>query len=199
MRERRFGRRMLGTVVVVGLLAGATAGVGWSAFFSTPSNSGNSFAAGTVSIQDNDAGTAMLALTSAGPADGDTSCLQVTYTGSLAATVRLYASVTGTLAQYLTLTVTRGTSSAPTFDSCTSFAADATNYIGAGAGVVYSGALSSLPSSYAAGIVDPTAGSPESWTSSEAHSYRLAVTLASDTAAQGLSAAATLTWEARNS
>jgi hypothetical protein len=65
-------------------------------------------------------------------------------------------------------------------------------------GVVYEGALSSFPSSYAGGIVDPTPASAETWTPSESHSYRYAISLNDDPAAQGLSSSATFRWEARN-
>jgi hypothetical protein len=44
--------------------------------------------------------------------------------------MRLYGTVTGSLGPYLTLTVTRGADSGPSFPSCASFSADATNYIG---------------------------------------------------------------------
>lgn len=180
---------------VAGLLAGAGS---YAVFTATTGNAGNSFASGTVAIQDNDANTAMLALANAKPGDADTSCIRIEYTGSLDSTVRLYGSVSGSLAGYLTLTVTRGTDSSPSFDSCASFTPDATDYIGAGNGVVYSGPLSSFPASYAAGIVDPTSGSPETWSQSEAHSYRFVVTLQDDNAAQGLTGNASFTWEARN-
>jgi hypothetical protein len=141
----------------------------------------------------------MLALANAKPTDADTSCINVTYTGSLASSVRLYSTQTGTLGGYLTLTITRGTDSSPSFDSCTNFTADATNYIGQGAGVIYSGNLSGFPTTYAGGLVDPLAGSPESWTTNEAHSYKFTVTLQDVNAAQGLSGTAGFTWEARNS
>jgi len=191
-------RRSVMTLLVIGV-AGLLAGAGsYAVFTATTGNTGNSFASGTVAIQDNDSNTAMLALANAKPGDADTSCIRIEYTGSLDSTVRLYGSVSGSLASYLTLTVTRGTDSSPSFDSCASFTPDATNYIGAGNGVVYSGPLSSFPASYAAGIVDPTSGSPETWSQSEAHSYRFVVTLQDDNAAQGLTGNASFTWEARN-
>lgn len=191
-------RRSVLTMLVIGV-AGLLAGAGsYAVFTATTGNTGNSFTSGTVAIQDNDANTAMLALANAKPGDADTSCIRIEYTGSLDSTVRLYGSVSGSLASYLTLTVTRGTDSSPSFDSCASFTPDATNYIGAGNGVVYSGPLSSFPASYAAGIVDPTSGSPETWSQSEAHSYRFVVTLQDDNAAQGLTGNASFTWEARN-
>jgi hypothetical protein len=197
-RRRRSLRTVLLTALVVGIL-GSVAGIGsYSAFTATATNTGNSFAAGTVVIADNDSNGFMLALANAKPTDADTSCINVTYTGSLASSVRLYSTQTGTLGGYLTLTITRGTDSSPSFDSCTNFTADATDYIGSGNGVVYQGLLSAFPSTYAAGLVDPTSGSPETWTSPEAHSYRFVVALANDNAAQGLSTTAAFTWEARN-
>ena len=81
---------------------------------------------------------------------------------------------------------------------CTNFTADSTNYIGSGAGVIYAGLLSAYPTTYGAGIVDPTSGSPETWTTSEAHSYEFVISLNNNAAAQGLSSTATFTWEARN-
>ena len=173
------------------------AGTGtFSAFSSSTSNSGNNFSAGTVTITDNDLDVAALSLSGAKPNDSDTSCLKVIYTGSLASNVRLYATVTGTLAPYLNVVVTRGTNTSP-FGDCTNFSADPTNYIGQGNGVVYSGLLSAFPSTWAAGVVDAP-GAVESWATSEEHDYRFVVTLADNNAAQGLSSGATFTWEAQN-
>jgi hypothetical protein len=191
-------RRVLATLVVLGLVGTVTSVGSYSAFTATTSSTGNSFAAGSVSIEDDDAASAMLSLSNAKPGDSDTSCIKVRYTGSLGATVRLFASTTGTLPQYLNVTVTRGANAAPSFDSCASFAPDPTNYIGAGAGVIYDGTLSAMPTSYAAAIVDPTSGSPASWNTNDEHSYRFVVTLADDNSAQTLSGSASFTWEARN-
>jgi hypothetical protein len=137
-------------------------------------NPGNSGVAGTVALTDNDAASASFTLTDLAPGDSDTSCLQVTYTGSLPALVRLYGTTTGTgLDAYLNLEVTRGTG-AGTFDDCTGFVADATNYIGQGAGVIYSGTLAAFGADWSAGTADPrTASVPEAWTSGEVHGYRV--------------------------
>ncbi len=190
-------RKVLLSLLVLGAL-GAVAGFGsYSAFTATTTNSGNTITAGSVAIEDNDAGGAMLALANAKPGDADTSCIRVRYTGSLSATVRLYASLTGSLPQYVNLTVTRGTGAAG-FDDCTGFTADATDYNGNGAGVVYSGTLGSFPTTYAAAIVDPKAATPESWTNGEEHWYRFTITLQDTNAAQGLTGTAGFTWEARN-
>ena len=142
-----------------------------------------------MAISDNDSGSALLALTAAQPGNTDTGCIKVSYAGSLASEVRLYGTTSGTgLDAYLDLTVTRGTytPSEPGFDSCTNFQADSTNYLGAGAGVIYSGTLRDFPGTFAGGLVDPTSGSPESWTSAEVHVYRIQVTLKNNSAAQGL-------------
>jgi hypothetical protein len=191
--------RKLPPALLASLAAALVASVAaYAAFKATTSNSGNSIAAGTVALSDNDGGVAMLALSSARALDTDSSCIRVRFDGTLDSTVRLYGTVSGTLDQYLTLTVTRGTDSSPSFDSCTTFTADATNYIGAGAGVIYSGALSSFPASYATGVVDPTSGSPATWSTNTTHSYKFVVTVGSNTAAQGLTGTAAFTWEARN-
>lgn len=193
----RPARRLLFSLIAVGLLGLATYSV-YSAFSATAMSSGNSLAAGSVELSDNDAESAMLSLLNAVPGNSDTACIRITYGGTLNADLRLYGTVTGSLAPYLTLTVTRGADSAPSFDSCANFTADTTNYIGQGAGVIYSGLLSAFPSSYVAGLVDPTSGSPETWSQGEQHSYKFVVTLNNDPAAQGLSSTASFTWEARN-
>jgi hypothetical protein len=183
-----------GAVIAASFAATAT----YAAFSTTTASAADSYAAGSVSLVDNDGGAQLLSLTNATPGASTTGCILVTYNGSLDSTVRLYATVTGTLAPYLTLTVTRGTDLAPSFRSCTAFTPDVTNYVGAGTGVIYSGLLSAFPGSYTTGIVDPTSGTPETWTSAEAHSYKFVLSLNNDGAAQGLSATATFTWEARN-
>lgn len=198
---RTLAHRWTATVVVVAVavaVAVVTSGVTYSAFSSSTTGAGNRFAAGTVQLGDNDTDTTMLTLEDAQPGATDTGCVVVTYAGSLSAEVRLHASVTGTLGPYLELTVTRGVDTTPAFDACTGFVPDGTDYLGEGAGVVYSGALADYPGGWATGVVDPPVGPVESWDTGEARSYRLSVTLANDTGAQGKSATAAFTWEARN-
>jgi hypothetical protein len=189
-------------VTVLGLVA---ASVAYAGFAARTTNSGDSVKAGTVSLAANDAGASMLSLTHAALGASTTSCIRISYGGSLAAGVHEYGSVSGSLAPYLTLTVTRG-SGAGTFGSCTGFTADAQNYIGAGSGVIFSGKLSTYPGAYAAGIVDPADGGAgassygaESWTTGETHDYRFQVSVDNNSSAIGLSASAAFTWEARNS
>jgi predicted ribosomally synthesized peptide with SipW-like signal peptide len=192
-------RKLLVSLAVVGMAATAIAAATWSSFSSTSANPSNSFTAGTVSIGDNDAGGSVLSLSSVRPGGTASGCIRVTYSGSLASAVHLYGSSTGTLAQYLTLTITRGTETAPSFPSCSTFTADSTNYVGSGAGVVYTGSLSSFASgktNYATGLVDP-----QSWAGNDSHSYKFTLTLPAGAAAaaQGLSSTAGFTWEAQNS
>ena len=193
-------RRLLVSALVVGLVAAVAGAATFSAFSDTTANAGNAFASGTVTLTDNDGGGTLLSLTNATPDETATGCIKVTYGGSLAADVKLFGSVSGALAPYLTLKVTRGTDSGGTFPGCGSFTADTRDYAGQGAGVIYHGNLSGYPSSYAAGITDPenSTGDPETWNTSEVHAYKLEVTLQNDSAAQGQSASASFTWEARN-
>ena len=76
-------RKVLGSMVVLGLV-GLIVGAGtWSAFTATTANPNNTFAAGTVTIGDNDANGAMFSLAGLIPGNSDSGCIQVTYTGSL--------------------------------------------------------------------------------------------------------------------
>ena len=172
-----------------------------AAYTATTQSNANRIEAGSVKLSDNGDGTSLMSLPAAVPGDTASACIKVTFDGSLASTVRLYGTTTGSgLDQYLDLKVTRGTysPSTPAFKSCTNFQADGTDYLGAGNGVIYNGTLQGFPDNYAAGLVDPTSGSPESWAGGEAHVYRFDVTLQQNFAAQTLNATQTFSWEARN-
>jgi hypothetical protein len=190
------------TVVALAVLVGAVlAGhVARAAYTSSTASSGNSFSAGTVALGDDDAGGLVVSLSSARPGVGDvaTGCVRVTSPGSLATTVRLYGTVAGSLAQHLSLVVTRGTQGGSAFPSCAGFAPDPADYAGAGAGVVYAGSLSDYPALLGAALVDPMAGAPETWTGGESHVYRFVVSLVDTPAAQGLAASATFHWQGRS-
>jgi hypothetical protein len=194
-------KKLAGVLVVAAIAIPGLVGVTYAAYVATTSSGGNRIEAGSVKLDDNDGGSAVLALSGAEPGALDSGCIKVTFAGSLASTVRLYGTTTGTgLDQFLDLTVTRGTytPTEPAFDSCTNFQADSTDYLGKGAGIVYQGTLQGFPDDYAGGLVDPTSGSPEVWASSEAHVYKLEVSLRHDHDATGLNATQAFTWEARN-
>jgi hypothetical protein len=195
------GRAKLLAIALVTAIAAGAGSYTFAAFVATTGNTGNSISSGTVSVSDNDSDTALLALTTALPGATDTGCIKVTYNGSLGSAIRLHGTTGGSgLDQYLDLRITRGTYTLPEpgYDSCTNFQPDSTDYIGAGAGVIYNGTLQGFPDSYAAGLTDPTAGTPETWTNGEAHVYRMQVTLQNSQGAEGLTATQTFTWEARN-
>lgn len=167
----------------------------WSAFDRTASSPGNSVATGSVVLADNDGGTPLLSLTGARSGSSVTSCVKVTYSGTVPADVRLYGTVGGSgLASSLTLTITRGTiAGTPAAKSCTGFSADATDYLGKGAGVIYSGALSAFPTSANGALVDPTSALDQQWAQGDAHAYKLSVTMSGSSGA-GLTATADFTW-----
>jgi hypothetical protein len=196
----RQGRR-LGVLGVLALLALAAGGVTFAAFRATSANGGDIVEAGSVRLSDNGDGSNIVSLSGAVPGNTTSACIKVTYDGSIPSTVRLHGTTTGTgLDAYLDLKVTRGTytPSTPAFKSCTNFQPDASNYVGAGNGVIYNGTLQGFPDDYVSGLVDPLSGTPESWTTGESHVYRLDVTLQSNFGAQGKTAAQVFRWEARN-
>ena len=194
-------RGKVATMLILGLVAAAAGSGTFAAFVATSGNDGDRIESGSVKIEDNDDGSAVLTLSAAQPGSTDSGCIEVKYSGSLNSGVRLYGTTSGSgLDQYLTLKVTRGVynPSNPGFDSCTNFQPDGTDYIGAGNGVIYDGTLQGFGDSYATGLVDPTNASPETWATDEIHIYQLDITLQSNLGAQGLDATQTFTWEARN-
>jgi hypothetical protein len=193
MREK-----LLLSFLLIGVLGGA-AGMGtFAAFSSATSDSGLSLDSGTVTLADNDANSALYSVTNRKPGDSVTSCIKVTYTGSLAADVHLYTTSTvGTLGQYIDLTITPGTQAVSTFPSCLGFVADV-------GGPLYSGTLQNFANtknSYANGIVDYPGTLATSWTTNDSVVYQVTVSLQSGApdAAQGLATGSHgFTWEARN-
>jgi len=185
--------KILLTVLVVGL-GGALAGLGvFAAFSSTTSNPGNSFAAGSVTISDNDSDTALYSVSNQKPGQSVTRCIKVTYGGSLDADVKLYASSVGAVGQYIDLAITSGTGNSA---DCSDFTIDAS-----GTPSVYSGTLKNFADTYSAwasGLADNPLTATK-WASGNAVTYRFVVTLQDNSAAQGLSTGShSFTWEARN-
>jgi hypothetical protein len=201
-RGRVGGRRAPGGwlsfgMAVVLLVAALVCGT-LSAFSATTSDAGNSLATGTVVLSDNDSASPMFTLSALKPGDTDTSCVQVSFTGTLTSHVRLYGTTGGNgLADYVNLQVTRGTWAAG-FDDCSGFTADATDWNGQGAGVVYSGTLTAFADDWAGGTVDPKPSAPEDWTTGESHTYRFQLSLQDSDLAQGKSFTQAFTFEARN-
>jgi hypothetical protein len=192
----RAARATVGLVVAL-VASGAGYATTFAAFSSDTGNTDNSYAAGTVFLTGNGGAGSFSGSTAAEPGADSGGCVTVTYGGSLPAHVRLYVSTTGNIAPYLTVKITRGSGSAG-FPSCTGFTADADDYAGLGAGVVYDGMVAALPTSGPTGLLDPTAGDPETWTTGESHSYRYEVTVSSDTAGQNRSGTVRFGFQASN-
>jgi predicted ribosomally synthesized peptide with SipW-like signal peptide len=195
MRTRE---KLLLSFLLIGVLGGL-AGLGvFAAFSSTTSNDNNSFSAGSVTIADNDANSALYSVTNKKPGDSVTSCIKVTYTGTLAADVHIYTpSTMGALAQYIDLTITPGTQAVSTFPSCTGFVADS-------GGAIYTGTLQNFANtrnSYANGVVDYPGTVATSWATNDSVVYQFTATLqasAPDTAQGATTGSHSFTWEARS-
>ena len=77
----------------MGVLGSVAAFGTYSAFTGTTTNSGNSFAAGTVVISDaSGLGTALFNVTDQAPGHTTQKCIEIAYTGSLPATVHMFQS-----------------------------------------------------------------------------------------------------------
>src|SRR5919198_5187098 len=132
MKSRALRRRAFAAIVFAALLALFALGGTVAALSGLTSNTHKPLSSGNVTIQDNDTGAMFLGLSGMKPGDTSTACIKVTFTGSLASSVRLYGATTGTgLEQYVSLQITRGsyTPTEPSFPSCTNFSADTTTYI----------------------------------------------------------------------
>jgi len=196
-KARTKTRKMLLTLLVIGVV-GALAGVGtFSAFSSTTDNTGNSFEAGTVYIEDNDAGSAMYTVANQKPGDTVQACILLTYRGTLPADVHLYTtSAINPVGQYIDLTVEKGTGSGA-FPSCTGFTAEST---------IYTGTLSNFAATantYASGVA-AYPGAQTQWNQNDTLVYRFTLTLQDDNNANGgaggplSSGVHSFTWEAQN-
>jgi predicted ribosomally synthesized peptide with SipW-like signal peptide len=190
--------KVLRTLLVLGIVA-CIAGAGvFSAFSSQTENPGNIVTAGTVKLEDNDGGTALYSLTAAKPGDSKTSCINVTYVGSLPATVKLFTpSTIGELGPYVNLKIEAGTQTTPSFPSCTGFTPASSG------ATVFEGTLSAFATehnSFATGITTNPA-SQTKWETNNAVVYQVTATLSASApeAAQGKSTNAhVIRWEAQN-
>lgn len=205
-RRRMPGLTALALGVPTGLLAcGAMVwGASYAAFSAQTSNAANAWATGSVVLRDDDGsgtdgtgtGVAMFTPTDLRPGSTGTNCLTVTYSGTLAAAVRLHATRSGstTLADNLDLVVRQGApgTSGAGFGSCTGFDP-------ATATTVFSGTLSQLATNHPGYATGAGAGA---WSPSGAESrvYQVTWTLRTDApnTTQASTAGATFTWEARS-
>jgi len=180
----------LGAFAAVVAVAGTLATFG--AFSSTTTNPGNSFAAGTVTIGDNDGGSALYNLSNQKPGVQTDKCVKVTYTGSLDSTVKLYASAVTAGGAFVDLAITSGTG---TNAACSDFVADATG------SSVYTGTLKNFADTYtsfATGLADNPLATTK-WQLNDAVTYRFRVSVQDNNSAQGATTGThSFTWEAQN-
>jgi hypothetical protein len=186
----------LGIVAAIGSLAGWAT---FSAFSGTTVSSGNSFAAGTVVIGDNDGGSALYNVSNKKPGDSVTACIKVTYTGSLDASVKMYASAVGAVGQYINLTVTPGSGVTGSFPACTGFTA-------ASGGSIYNNTLKNFADTYTSfstGLATNPDGLTK-WVANDAVWYKFDLSLQDNNSANGGAGGAlstgshSFTWEAQN-
>jgi hypothetical protein len=179
-------KKLLASVLLVGVTASLAAFGVFSAFSSQTSNPGNNFSAGTVNISDNDGNTAAYSLTGVKPGSTQSSCVRVVYTGSLDSDVHLYTPETiGSLSPYVNLTIQPGTQATPNLN-CSGFTASGSP--------AYSGALSAWQtahSDYASGLNVLPGASATKWATNDAVVYKITATLADDNNANGVSSALT--------
>lgn len=194
--NRHIGRHVPFTIAGV-LLGGVMAaisvlGTSSAAFQGTTKNETDSWAAGTVTLTDDDSQSAMFTVTNMVPGDAAERCIEVEYTGSSSdiTPIKLYTTI-GTnvdnFADYINLTVEQG--SGATFGNCSQFVASPTTPL------IDSQPLSTVASSHSnfatgVGSFKPTSGSTKV-------SFRFSVELdtATPNTSQGDSAGATFTWE----
>jgi len=190
--------KILRTLLVLGIVA-CIAGAGvFSAFSSQTDNPGNVVTAGTVTLADNDAGSALYSITAAKPGDSKTSCIKVTYTGSLNSTVKIYTpSTIGELGPSVTLKIEPGTQASSTFPNCEGFTPDS-------GGALFEGTLAAFAAannSYANGITDFPGTSATKWVTNDSVVYRVTATLsaaAADSAQGKTTGTHIIRWEAQN-
>jgi hypothetical protein len=190
--------KILRTLVVVGVV-GSIAALGvFSAFSSQTDNPGNEVKAGTVTLADNDAGSAAYNIQNAKPGDTDEACIKVTYTGSLDATVKLYTTATSVadLGPHVNLEITPGTQVTPNLD-CTGFVPDVS-------GAIFNNTLENFQSTHNAfsnGLADNPGAVATKWVANDAVVYRVKATLASnapDSAQGDTTGVHTIRWGAQN-
>lgn len=188
-------RLVLLTGALTGLLLGCS--LIWrtssAAFLDSTSVPPTLWSAGHVTLTDNHAGQALFSVTGLQPGATGQRCVQVGYTGSLAADVRLHAGAGAqtTLAPYLEVVVEEGAGTSP---DCTDFAATST-LLGAPGFTpgVTAQTLLDQHGSYACGLSTwRTPAGPD------ARAYRISYRLKDHPDSQGRVLDVSPVWEARN-
>jgi predicted ribosomally synthesized peptide with SipW-like signal peptide len=191
-------RKLLLTLLIVGVLGSLAAFGTYSAFTATTSNDNNSFAAGTVKIEDaGGSATALFnAVTNQAPGVNTQRCIRVLYSGSLASTVHMYLGAAVTNGNKFNVTVERGSGlSTPANRDCTGFSPDA------GAAAFATNTFNNFPATYAAGVTGKPADA--AWAQTDTIDYRITLAPVDDATPNAHTSAVStgtfsLTWEARS-
>ncbi len=130
-RPRRLAVSLGLAIVGLGLGSSVLYAASDAAFTATTTNGVNTFEAGTLALDDNDAGNVLFDLPQITPGDTLSRCIRISYGGDITSSrVRLYASSGSAqldLDQYLDITVEAGSvAGAPAFPDCTGFVSSAT-------------------------------------------------------------------------
>lgn len=141
-------------------------------------------AAGTVTLSDDDQGSAMFDVSGLGAGDSVSRCLRVTYAGAPPSAVTLHGASGGTgLAEHLLMTVEEGTGGG--FGSCAGFSGTR----------VFEGTLASFAQAHPSDGVGVATSMGAA--GGDERTFRIELTLANAPAAQGRGAIAEFTWAAR--
>jgi hypothetical protein len=184
------------TAAIVAAMAGLAVFVTSASFTSTTSNPGNQIEAGSVAVSDSDGTTGVLynALNQApGAGSGPVAkCIRVSYTGSLASSLKLYSSAIANGTSFR-LKVERGSGiTTPGSDmNCTGFSASST---------AFDNTLDQFPTSYGTGVDGKASGS---WAQNDSVDYKFTVYTVDDSTPNAHtskvdSGSHSFTWEARN-
>ena len=178
------------------LAAGALVWPQAHASFTSSTATATSWTAGTVQFGPNQPVSKIVDVSGLLPGSTDDACVKLTYTGTLAAPVKLYlrdADLGGTgLATYLTVQINEGTGNS---SDCADFVLGTTVYNAAGMPDTARtlAAFNTATENYGSGVGAWTA-SPASTT----RTYQVSWQVQASGAAAGKTASATFTWEARN-
>lgn len=186
--RRRTGAVAVAAAVVAGLLgSGAFVWQGTNAAFTSTTNNGaNNWTAGAVTISDDDSGTALFNATGLVPGSTGSKCIKVSYTGNVAATVKLYvASSSGTLAPYVDLVVEEGTGG--TFSNCTGFSGSP----------IYTGTLANMASTKTAFASGVGTFAPSTNTDTKVYKFTYTLNASTPDNMQSATCAATFQWESQ--
>ena len=189
-------RKLLLTLLLVGLLGSLAAFGTYSAFVATTTNNGNSFAAGSVKIEDAGGQTTALFnnVTNQGPGTTTQRCIRVLYSGSLASTVHMYLAAAVTNGASFTATVERGHGlTTPAARTCGGFVSDTTAFGPAG--------CNTFPTTYAGGVAGKDTDA--AWALNDTVDYQITLTPVDDATPNAHTSAVStgtfsVTWEAHS-